>query len=97
MTGRIMIVEDDRSMGEVLETDLRLRGVETVWYPTAEEALAQWQHDDVDVVLTDLKLPGLNGLDLCVRVVANRPDVPVVVLTAFGSLETAMAAIRAGA
>ena len=36
MTGRIMIVEDDRSMGEVLETDLRLRGVETVWYPTAE-------------------------------------------------------------
>ena len=97
MTGRIMIVEDDRSMGEVLETDLRLRGVETVWYPTAEEALAQWQHDDVDVVLTDLKLPGLNGLDLCVRVVANRPDVPVVVLTAFGSMETAMAAIRAGA
>ena len=97
MTGRIMIVEDDRSMGEVLETDLRLRGLETVWYPTAEEALAQWQHDDVDVVLTDLKLPGLNGLDLCVRIVANRPDIPVVVLTAFGSMETAMAAMRAGA
>lgn len=92
-----MIVEDDRSMGEMLETDLRLRGLETVWYPTAEQVLAQWQHDDVDVVLTDLKLPGLNGLDLCSRMVTNRPDIPVVVLTAFGSMETAMAAMRAGA
>jgi two-component system response regulator HydG len=92
-----MIVEDDRSMGEMLEVDLRLRGLETQWYPSAEEVLAQWQHDDVDVVLTDLKLPGLNGLDLCTRIVANRPDIPVVVLTAFGSMETAMAAMRVGA
>lgn len=97
MTGRILIVEDDRSMGEMLETDLRLRGLDTVWYATAEEVLTQWQQDDVDVVLTDLKLPGLNGLDLCARMVANRPDIPVVVLTAFGSMEAAMAAMRAGA
>src|SRR4029434_8940397 len=105
MSGRILIVEDDRSMGEMLEDDLGLRHVAdvwwrdfvTVWGPTAEEALAQWRHNDFDVVLTDLKLPGLQGLDLCERVVANRPDIPVVVLTAFGSMETAMAAIRAGA
>ena len=97
MAGRILIVEDDRSMAEMLDADLRLRGFTTVWYPTAEAALAQWQHDDCDVVLTDLKLPGLHGLDLCERIVANRPDIPVVVLTAFGSMETAMAAIRAGA
>jgi two-component system response regulator HydG len=97
MTGRILIVEDDRSMGEMLEADLRLRDLETIWHPTAEEVLAQLQDDDVDVVLTDLKLVGLSGLDLCARIVANRPDIPVVVLTAFGSMETAMAAIRAGA
>src|SRR4030095_268579 len=97
MSGRILIVEDDRSMAEMLEADLRLRGFMTVWCPTAEAALAQWQHDDFDVVLTDLKLPGLHGLDLCERVVVNRPDIPVVVITAFGSMETAMAAIRAGA
>ena len=59
MAGRILIVEDDRSMAEMLDADLRLRGFTTVWYPTAEEALAQWQHDHCDVVLTDLKLPGL--------------------------------------
>jgi two-component system response regulator HydG len=90
-------VEDDRSMAEMLEVDLRLRGFATVWCPTAEKALAQWQYNDFDVVLTDLKLPGLHGLDLCERIVANRSDIPVVVITAFGSMETAMAAIRAGA
>ena len=97
MSGRILIVEDDHSMGEILEADLRLRGFETVRQRTAEEALAQWQDDDFDVILTDLKLPGLNGIDLCERIVANRPDIPVVVITAFGSMETATAAIRAGA
>jgi two-component system response regulator HydG len=49
------------------------------------------------VVLTDLKMPGMDGIRFCSRIVANRPDVPVVVMTAFGSLETAIAAIRAGA
>src|SRR5262249_14344628 len=97
MSGRIVIVEDDRSMGEMLEIDLRLRGFETVWRPTAEAALAQWQPDDWDVVLVDLKLPGMNGLDLCVQIVTNRPDIPVVVITAFWNMETAMAAMRAGA
>ena len=97
MAGRIVIVEDDRNMGEMLEVDLRLRGFETVWCPTAEEALAQWQPDDWDVVLADVKLPGMHGLDLCARIVTNRPDIPVVVITAFGSMETAMAAMRVGA
>ena len=52
---------------------------------------------DFDVVVTDLNMRGMNGLELCERIVANRPDVPVVVITAFGSVETAVAAIRAGA
>jgi two-component system response regulator HydG len=97
VSGRILIVEDERSMGEMLEADLRLRGFTTAWYPTAEEAFEHWKDEDFEVVLTDLKLPGLSGLDLCERIVANRPEVPVVVLTAFGSMETATAAMRAGA
>jgi DNA-binding NtrC family response regulator len=97
VAGRILIVEDDPSMGEMLEAVLRLRAYETVWVPTAEEAFDRWQHQDFDVVLTDLKLPGLNGVDLCERMVANRPDIPVVVTTAFGSMDTTIAAIRAGA
>lgn len=90
-------MDDDRSMGDLLETDLRLRGYETLWQRTAEEAFERWKDACFDVVLTDLKLPGLSGVELCGRMVANRQDVPVVVMTAFGSMETAIAAIRAGA
>jgi DNA-binding NtrC family response regulator len=59
--------------------------------------LAALASEDFDVVLTDLNMRGMNGIELCPRIVANRPDVPVIVVTAFGSLETAVAAIRAGA
>jgi two-component system response regulator HydG len=97
VSGRILIVEDDRPMGEMLETDLRLHGYGTVWQPAAEAAFERWQDEVFDVVLTDLKLPGLSGLDLCERLVANRPDIPVVVMTAFGSMDTAIAAVRVGA
>ena len=63
----------------------------------ARGARALLARDDFDVVVTDLNMRGMNGLELCERIVADRPDVPVVVITAFGSLETAIAAIRAGA
>src|SRR5205807_3426175 len=52
---------------------------------------------DVDVVVTDLNMKGMTGLELCQHIVADRPDLPVLVLTAFGSFETAVGAIRAGA
>ena len=52
---------------------------------------------DFDVVVTDLNMRGMSGVDLCERVVTNRPDVPVIVVTAFGSMETAVATLRAGA
>ncbi|MCC6623266.1 MAG: sigma-54-dependent Fis family transcriptional regulator [Deltaproteobacteria bacterium] len=63
----------------------------------ADEAFAALRADDFDVVLSDINMPGENGIDLCARIVADRPDVPVIVITAFGSLDTAIAAIRAGA
>jgi len=50
-----------------------------------------------NLLLVDINMPRMNGVELCERIVANRPDVPVIVITAFGSLETAVSAIRAGA
>jgi two-component system response regulator HydG len=84
-------------MCELLEVDLRMRDFKTTWFTVAEEAFQALSKDSFDVVLTDLNMPGVGGLDLCERIVANRPDIPVIVMTAFGSLETAIAAIRAGA
>lgn len=97
MNGRILIVDDERSMCELLETDLRLRGFESQSCTSASEALAVVHDGDFDAVLTDLKMPGTTGLQLCEKIVANRPDIPVIVMTAFGSLETAVSAIRVGA
>jgi two-component system response regulator HydG len=92
-----LIVDDEQSMCELLEVDLRMRDFKTTWFTVAEEAFQALSKDSFDVVLTDLNMPGVGGLDLCERIVANRPDIPVIVMTAFGSLETAIAAIRAGA
>ena len=97
MNGNILIVDDEQAMCELLETDLRLRDFESQWFTSAEQALQALNDGNFDTVLTDLKMPGMSGIQLCEQIVANRPDVPVVVMTAFGSLETAVSAIRVGA
>ena len=97
MSGHILIIDDDESMCQMLDTDLRRRGFKTTSHQTAEKAIGSLSKESVDAVLTDFNLPGMSGIELCTRIVANRPDVPVIVLTAFGSLDTAIAAIRAGA
>jgi len=84
-------------MCQMLEADLRLRGFEVKWFTSPEEAFELAKHEDYDVLLTDLNMPGMNGIELCERVVVNRPDIPVIVITAFGSMETAIEAIRVGA
>ena len=94
---RLLIVDDDRAMCEVLELGLRKRGFDVVWHTDPLEALRVLPAESIEVVVADLNMPGLRGTELCTRVLANRPDVPVIVITAFGSLETAIAAIRAGA
>ncbi|MCP3135818.1 sigma-54-dependent transcriptional regulator [Pyxidicoccus xibeiensis] len=97
MPGRVLVVEDEREMRAMLEKGLTRRGFTPVALPSADEALTRLAAEDFDVVLTDLRMPGMDGLALCERIALNRPDIPVVVVTAFGSLETAVAAIRAGA
>jgi len=97
MRGKILIVDDEQMMCEMLENDLKRYGFHPTWYISAGKALDALKKESFDVLLTDLNLPGMNGIELCERIVANRPDIPVIVITAFGSMETAIAAIRAGA
>jgi len=97
MNGRILIVDDDQSMCDLLEADLSRRGFQISCFTSADEALHALQEKEFDAVLTDLQMPVMDGLDLCNRIVLNRPDVPVIVITAFGSMETAVKAMRAGA
>jgi two-component system response regulator HydG len=97
MKGRSLIVDDDRSMCDMLAAGLRKRGFEPVCSTSGAEALELLATQEFDVVVTDVNMRGVNGIELCQRAVANRPDVPVIVITAFGSMETAIAAMRAGA
>ncbi|HZF55212.1 MAG TPA: sigma-54 dependent transcriptional regulator [Polyangiaceae bacterium] len=97
MQGSVLFVDDDQSMCDLVETALSKRGFKVLARTSADEAMLSVGTDDFDVVVTDLNMTGMSGLDLCRRIVENRPDVPVVVVTAFGSMEAAVAAIRAGA
>ena len=97
MNGRVLVVDDEKNMCELLATALGQREMNVTWFTSADAALEAILRQDFDVVLTDIKMPGTTGLQLCDQVVANRPDVPVVVMTAFGSFEAAIGAIRAGA
>jgi DNA-binding NtrC family response regulator len=97
MPGKVLVVEDDRSMCEAVESVLVPRGYAVSWTTVPAQALSRIAEEDFEVVLTDVRMPGVDGLELCTRIVANRPELPVVVLTAFGTLETAVGAIRAGA
>jgi two-component system response regulator HydG len=93
---RILIVDDEPGACELLEAGLTKKGFRVAWRTWAHEALDLLSAEDFDAVVSDLTLCGM-GLELCVRVLEQRPDVPVIVTTPYSGLDRARAAIRAGA
>lgn len=94
---KVLIVDDQRDMCELLKTDLKLRGYESEYALNAKDAQSLIGRQDFDVVITDVRMPGASGLELCRELHQSRPDIPVIVMTAFGSMETAVSAMRSGA
>lgn len=97
MSRRVLIVDDEREMRELLRDRLVRRDFEVDVADSYAVALERLDADRCDAVVTDIQMRGQSGIELCEWLRANRPDVPVVVITGFGSLDTAIAAIRAGA
>jgi DNA-binding NtrC family response regulator len=93
----VLVIEDDKDMCEMLSVGLARRGFEVSSYVSGRRGLAAVQLNRTDVVLADINLPDMNGLEICKAIAANQPDIPVIIMTAFGSMDTAIAAIRAGA
>jgi two-component system response regulator AtoC len=94
---RILLVDDEPNMRRSLRlllADLEIELVDAEDGPAALEVLAE---QEIHLVVTDLRMPGMDGLELLHRVRDRRPEVPVVILTAFGSIESAVDAIREGA
>ncbi len=95
---RILIVEDDEDLRPLIALELKTAAncdVQTC--ASAGEALAVLDTGAIDVVLTDVQMTGMSGLELCARIAATRAEIPVIVMTVSSRLETAIAAIRAGA
>ncbi|HVW28348.1 MAG TPA: sigma-54 dependent transcriptional regulator [Polyangiaceae bacterium] len=97
MSKRLLLVDDDVDMCVELERMLEKRGFEVETTTSADKALQVLDESDFDCVITDLKMRGMNGVELCDRIVQNRRNLPVIVVTGFGNLETAIATLRAGA
>ncbi len=97
MTESVLVIDDDPGMCNMLELGLRRAGYEASSTNTAGGGLALLGTRDFDVVITDVRMHGIDGIELCAQVVGSRPDIPVVVITAFGNMQTAIEAIRAGA
>ncbi len=97
MRGKILIIDDDRGMCQMLETGLSKKSFEVTWKTGADEAFEVFMSGAFNVVLTDLNLPGTDGIELCHKMSENQPNIPVIVITSFGSYDSAVAALRAGA
>jgi DNA-binding NtrC family response regulator len=94
---RILVVEDDESLRRVVQVQLEQAGYEVATAACGEEALALLASAARDLVITDLKMPGMTGLDLLRRIKADYPEVIVIVVTAFGTIESAVEAMKLGA
>src|ERR1700733_2010245 len=93
----ILIVEDEAKMRRLLELNLGEDGFQTLSAPDVETGIELLRQNSVDLVLTDLKLPGMGGLEFLQTIKRQNANLPVVVMTAYGCVETAVEAMKAGA
>ncbi len=94
---RLLVVDDEAVILEILREFLEYEGMQVVCAESAEAAIGQLKHEPFDVVLTDLKMPGLGGLHLLRHVRESHADTQCVIMTGFGTVETAIEAMKQGA
>ncbi len=93
----ILIVDDDRAMREMLSSLFSARGFQVAEAASGDQALETIADSDVEVVLSDIRMPGRSGIDLVGELRRLRPQTPVVLMTAFGTIGSAVEAMRVGA
>ncbi|MEK7836926.1 MAG: response regulator, partial [candidate division NC10 bacterium] len=97
MSERILLIDDEDMFREDLASLLRQQGFACRTAASGEEGLRAAQAEEPDLVLCDLVMPGAGGLEVVNRLAALYPELPVIVITAYGTLETAVEAFRSGA
>jgi DNA-binding NtrC family response regulator len=94
---RVLCIDDDQDQCSLLSAALTRLGYAAVIATSPTEALERVAKETFDAIITDLSMSELDGIALCQQVLSTRPDVPIIVLTGHGSMETVAAALRAGA
>jgi len=94
---KVWIIDDDRSIRWVLEKALQQAGMDTVCFESGDAALKQFENDKPDVVLSDIRMPGVDGLALLSNLNEQYPEMPVIIMTAHSDLDSAVAAYQGGA
>jgi len=97
MPQRVLVVDDEQIIRESLSFILRKEGYVVDEAPNGKDALRKQQEQAYDVVVTDIEMPEMRGVELLERIRQGSPETLVVIITAFGSIETAVAALRSGA
>jgi two-component system response regulator HydG len=95
--GAVLVVDDERDTADLLAESLHRRGFAATAVYSAEECIARVKTPPVDIVIADVQMPGMSGIDLCAHLRDNHPEVLSIVLTGQGGLDYAIAAIRVGA
>jgi DNA-binding NtrC family response regulator len=97
MQFKLLVIDDEKNIREGLAASLQMDGYETVCAADGEEGWKLFGRGDIDLVITDLRMPGMGGEELMRRILAESPGFPVIILTGHGTVENAVAAMRDGA
>jgi two-component system, NtrC family, response regulator PilR len=94
---RVMIIEDDKEMRSLLKDFFEEEGFETDSASNGVDALRMLSKDHFDLVITDIRMPGLTGLDILPRIRRLKPEIPIIVMTAYGSDDVRRRSLERGA
>jgi DNA-binding NtrC family response regulator len=97
MKFKILVVDDEKNIREGLAASLEMDGYKTVCAADGEEGWKLFGKGDIDLIITDLRMPGMDGEELMRRVLAETPGLPIIILTGHGTVESAVNAMREGA
>ncbi len=94
---KVWIVDDDKSIRWVLEKALQKTDVEIQSFSNPEEVLKKIRHEEPDVIISDIRMPGMDGITLLEQIKQQSPDIPVIIMTAYSDLDRAVSAFQGGA
>lgn len=97
MSEKVLLVDDEEEFVETLAERMRTRGMDVSTSGSGVDALQLVEDEDFDVVVLDLKMPGIDGLDALKRIKRRRPEIQVVLLTGYATVEKGVEAIKEGA